>query len=213
MSHVFADSNAAETASYDNDASSARYSWPEHLTQALGRDIVTLMRETTAGDPIIGFAETISDAEAQAYVEELAGNLHKRKCRLLAIHSRQDTLVGLCTLRRNHNPNNRHIVDLAKGMIKPAWRGGRILAEAFAEIAAQCERDGAALVTLDVRAGSRAQQVWERFGFITYGILPDYARVDGESLAGHFMMQPVEQLKHNARLALQRKSWNRSSAN
>jgi len=105
-----------------------------------------------------------------------------------------------------HPVSKQLTVDLAKGMIKPAWRGGRILAEAFAEIAAQCERDAAELVTLDVRAGSRAHQVWERFGFRTYGTLPDYARVAGESVAGYFMMQPVAQLKHHARLALQRKA-------
>lgn len=179
------------------------FGWPQQVDAALEGPIIELMRHTSASAPIIGFAESISDAEAAGYLGELRANLAQHKCRLLTIVADNGLLVGLCTLRRNLNPNNRHITDLAKGMIREELRGGLVLPAAFYEIAQQCESDGVALLTLDVRAETPAHRTWERFGFQTYGVLPDYARAQGRSHAGHYMMQSVADLKQRAAATLQ----------
>lgn len=176
------------------------FSWPQHIDATLERAIIDLMRETTASDPIIGFGTAISDTEASQYIVELHENLRAGKCRLLAVHARGE-VIALCTLRLNLNPNNRHIGDLAKGMIAHRYRGSLVLSSALYEIAAQCERDGVELVTLDVRAGTPAHHIWERFGFAVYGTLQDYVRVNGESRPGHFLMQKVSDLKAHAAVA------------
>lgn len=180
------------------DVTHIDYLWPEQIDGELQARIVGLMRLTSASAPIIGFAGEISDAEALAYLTELRTALNGGKCRLLTIVASSGELVGLCTLRRNLNPNNRHITDLAKGMIHEGFRGGLVLPAAFHEIALQCQKDGVELVTLDVRADTPAQRAWERFGFETYGILPDYARAQGRVHAGHFMMQRVSDLHRRA---------------
>jgi hypothetical protein len=171
------------------------FQWPQEISAALAEQIISLMRLTTASAPIIGFAEVIGDSEAQSYLGDLRGVLAAGKCRLLTIQTDTDQLVGLCTLRRNLNPNNRHITDLAKGMIHQAFRGGLVLPAAFYEIAMQCEADGVDMVTLDVRAHTPAHKVWERMGFETWGVLPDYARAQGQVHAGHYMRQSVAVLK------------------
>jgi hypothetical protein len=187
------------------------YAWHLDVDDALAARIVELMRHTSAAAPIIGFAEEISDAAAAAYMADLRANLAARKCRLLAISTADGLLVGLCTLRRNLNPNNGHIADLAKGMIHEAWRGGLVLPAAFHEIALQCEADGVEIVTLDVRAGTPAHKTWERFGFETWGVMPDYARAQGAVHAGHFMMQRVADLKARA-LAIMSQRQQRAAA-
>ncbi|MBN3723233.1 GNAT family N-acetyltransferase [Burkholderia sp. Ac-20379] len=174
------------------------YRWVETIDPLLGERIIALMRHTTEGAPIIGFAESISDREAADYLIELQGNLAAQKVRLLAIEIGTDTLIGLCTLRRNLNPNNSHLTDLAKGMIHQDFRGGGVLPAAFVEIALRCEAEGVDIVTLDVRADTPAHRVWKHFGFETWGVLPDYARAQGSVHAGHFMMQPVAALKARA---------------
>lgn len=171
------------------------YAWTSELSATLGDQVIELMRETSEDSPIIGFGKAISDQEAQAYIGELRSNLEAGKCKLLTIFASNGDLIGLCTLRRNLNPNNRHIADLAKGMIAKKCRGGDVLTAAFHEIALECERGGVELLTLDVRAGTPAYAIWEKCGFETYGVLPDYARVNGEKIAGHFMMQQVSVLK------------------
>jgi predicted GNAT family N-acyltransferase len=171
------------------------FNWRNTLDTELSKQIITLMRETSATAPIIGFGAQISDAEASGYIQELKDNLQANKCLLLSIWTEHGELIGLCTLKRNQNPNNSHIADLAKGMIAERYRGGQILAAALYEIALECERRGVELVTLDVRAGSRAGQVWQHYGFEIYGTLADYARSSGTSHTGHFMKQLVADLK------------------
>ncbi|HJV64056.1 MAG TPA: N-acetyltransferase [Albitalea sp.] len=179
------------------------YRWTHDVDATLERQVIDLMRHTTASAPIIGFAEDISDAEAAGYLHDLRAQLAAHKVRLLTIFASTGQLVGLCTLRRNLNPNNRHITDLAKGMIREEFRGGAVLPAAFHEIALQCEADGVEVVTLDVRADTPAYHAWDRFGFQTYGFLPDYARAQGKVHAGHFMMQKVADLKARAVKALE----------
>ncbi|WP_419690114.1 GNAT family N-acetyltransferase [Burkholderia theae] len=180
------------------DVTHVTYRWANTVDDALGAQVIELMRRTSESAPIIGFAETITDAEAIRYLDELRSNLAAEKVRLLTIFASTAQLIGLCTLRRNLNPNNRHITDLAKGMIHDAYRGGGVLPAAFVEIALQCDLDNVELVTLDVRDGTPAHRVWEHYGFQTWGTLPDYARADGKIHAGHFMMQRVGDLKERA---------------
>ena len=190
-------------ARYDLELPSGRagyvvYAWPERIRAPLDARIIQLIRVTSASSPIIGFAETISDSQAAVYIKELAASLNAREWRLLTISTDTGELVGMCTLLRNSNPNNCHIGDLAKGMISQAYRGRFLLSAAFYEIALQCERDGIELLTLDVRADTPAQHIWMRYGFQIYGTLQDYARSQGKRFAGHFMAQPVSDLKARA---------------
>jgi len=171
------------------------YTWASQIDEKLASKIISLMREVTSSTPIIGFGKTIVDEEAWKYVDELRENLKAGKCRLLTIIGNNGELMGLCTLKHNLNPNNSHIADLAKGMIAEKFRGQDVLSAAFYEIALMCEDNGVDLVTLDVRAETRAHHVWKHYGFVTYGVLPAYAKINGALFAGHFMMQEVDDLK------------------
>ena len=95
------------------------YRWHRRVDDALAERIVELMRHTSASAPIIGFAEEISDEAAAAYIADLRANLAANKCRLLVISTAPGLLIGLCTLRRNLNPNNGHIAV----PVPPAQRG------------------------------------------------------------------------------------------
>lgn len=170
------------------------FAWPDDVPPELAQSIIELMRRVTESTPIIGFGTTIDASQATAYVAELQANVPTGKSRLLTALDDRGALIGVCTVRRNLNPNNAHIADLAKGMIDERCRGGQVLTAAFSEIARRCQADGVELLTLDVRSGTRAHAVWQHFGFETYGVLDDYARAGGRSFAGHFMRQTVQAL-------------------
>jgi ribosomal protein S18 acetylase RimI-like enzyme len=100
----------------------------------------------------------------------------------------------LVILSRSSMPNCRHIADLSKGVVHPSYRGSGLVARAFSEVVRLCQAQGIELLTLDVREGTRAHRLWQSFGFQTYGVLDDYARVDGVKHRGHYMAQTVESL-------------------
>jgi len=212
IARTFHDGVARYTMAFEEGPLDIDYEWRQDVDAALAPRIVELMRHTSASAPIIGFAEEITDEAAAAYIADLRANLAARKCRLLVIETGEGLLIGLCTLRRNLNPNNGHVADLAKGMIREAYRGGLVLPAAFHEIALKCEADGVDVVTLDVRAGTPALKAWERFGFETWGVMPDYARAQGAVHAGHFMMQRVADLKARALAAMGARSQRAAAA-
>lgn len=183
------------------------YSWPRTIDELLASQIIALIRATTRSTPIIGFGTEVSDTQAQAFIEELRAGLAGGKIHYLAVKTPAGQLVGQCILRRNLNPNNCHIADLGKGVVDERFRdGGAILAAAFLVIADVCDQQGIQLLTLDVRAGTRAHKIWERFGFKCYGFLDDYARSQGQSFAGYFMSQRVESLRKVAHRIAERAS-------
>ncbi|MBL4795004.1 MAG: hypothetical protein JKY24_05790 [Pseudomonadales bacterium] len=171
------------------------YQWHQFIDDEMVSSITDLMQHISKDTPIIGFSKDISKSAIFRYIDDLNEKLMANRNRLVTFNSERFGIIGLCTLVLNSNPNNRHIADLAKGMINPSHRGSGVLAGAFYEICIQCKKDNVDLVTLDVRANSAAQIIWQRFGFAIYGTLPDYARQNGQSFSGHFMHTPVSELK------------------
>ena len=174
------------------------YHWVDAIDQNLEEQISDLVKIVSADTPVVGFSTNITAKEMADYCNNLRKNLKEQSLRLLVIESEVDGVVGLCNIRLNQNPNNKHIADLSKGMISPEHRGSGILAAAFCEISRQCERDGVEIVTLDVREKTAAEVIWQNFGFVIYGTLPDYSRSEGISYTGYYMHQPVKKLKQKA---------------
>ena len=77
----------------------------------------------------------------------------------------------------------------------PQFRNGQVVKAALREIARHAETLRVEQLVLDVREGSRAHLLWQRFGFRTYGVLEDYARIGGVSHRGHFMVQTTASLR------------------
>ncbi|MCJ8271249.1 MAG: hypothetical protein MJK04_17850, partial [Psychrosphaera sp.] len=109
-------------------------------------------------------------------------------------------VICMVILVQNGSPNNCHIADMSKGMISNDHRGAGVLFQAFASIVQKCKEHKIELLTLDVRDGTPAREIWQKCGFENYGMLDDYARIDGKIIAGHYMKQTVSDLA--ARLKL-----------
>ena len=77
----------------------------------------------------------------------------------------------------------------------PDYRGRHFVQLGCRELVRRAEQLGVEQFVLDVREGSRAHHLWQRFGFESFGVLQDYARVRGASHRGHFMVQTVASLR------------------
>lgn len=171
-----------------------RYSWLSHLDVDDARDVITLINSTVGDGGTLGYANAMSESEADGFLQGLQRRLHGGECHVFLGRS-FDRPAFLVILTLNGMVNCRHRAELSKGVVHPDYRGHRLVQLAFREIVLRAEGLGVEQLVLDVREGSRAHALWQRFGFESYGILDDYARVDGRRHRGHFMVQTVASLR------------------
>lgn len=167
--------------------------WLRRADSGIAQDIVELVNSTVGDGGVLGYEQEMSAAQGADFTAALLARIQGGDTHALLGRS----LAGpacLVIVSRSSMPNCRHIADLSKGVVHPDHRGAGLVARAFVEIVQMCQATGIELLTLDVREGTRAHRLWQRFGFQTYGVLEDYARVNGEKHRGHYMAQSVENL-------------------
>lgn len=171
--------------------------WEQCPTDATLAAIVELIDCAKDDGGTLGYAGCMSAHEASQFTQRLRSALHARE-----VHALLGTAGGylkfFCLLTPSPMPNCRHRAELSKGVMHPGYRGRHLLPRVFRAIVRQAEQLGIEQLVLDVREGTRAHALWERFGFESYGVLDDYARVNGQRYRGHFMLQSVATLKQRA---------------
>ena len=177
-----------------NKGSNIQYHWLASIAATDKPAIAELIRKVSATDPIVGFSDKVTTEEINSYLDKLQENVEAGRCYLMVGKADNNDMVCMVVLVQHGSPNNCHIADMSKGMISHEYRGSGVLMAAFASIVGKCREHGIEVLTLDVRAGTPAQQIWLKCGFEDYGVLDDYARVDGQVIAGHYMKQTVNDL-------------------
>jgi ribosomal protein S18 acetylase RimI-like enzyme len=90
-------------------------------------------------------------------------------------------------------PNQRHRAEIAKLLVHPNARRqgiGRALMEAAEAIA---RAEGRTLITLDTRTGDSAEPLYQSLGYLTAGVIPNYARdpISPDLQPTTFMYKPL----------------------
>jgi ribosomal protein S18 acetylase RimI-like enzyme len=96
--------------------------------------------------------------------------------RRLLIATLAGRIVGTVQLDLATAPNQAHRAEVLKLLVHPDARRlgiARALMVALEEIARQ---EGRTLLTLDTRTGDRAEPLYASLGYITAGVIPNYAR-------------------------------------
>ena len=174
--------------------SEVKYGWISGSNASDGHAMVELINAAVADEGTLGYAAPMTPAEADAYV----GSLHRRvasgDCHVFLVRvGGEPAFMTLLSVTSMHNC--RHRAELSKGVAAPRFRGQGLLNLAFREIVKHAETLGVEQLVLDVREGTRAHRLWQRYGFQTYGVLEDYARFSGVSHRGHFMVQTTASLR------------------
>lgn len=184
-----------DTQAADNGPKVIDYQWHQSVPANDKQAVVALIRKVSATDPIVGFSDKVSEEDIVQYLEKLEKDLVAGRSHLMVGKTADNEVVCMVVLVPNGSPNNCHIADMSKGMISQDHRNSGILYDAFRSIVGKCRQHGVELLTLDVRDGTAARQVWLKCGFENYGMLDDYARIDGKIIAGHYMKQKVADLE------------------
>ncbi|MDQ3206428.1 MAG: iron-containing redox enzyme family protein [Pseudomonadota bacterium] len=172
----------------------AEFCWLKSIDDSVGAGIVALYNDAIKSTTVIGYSRPLSESEGAEIIGGLRDSLARADISLFVVFAESE-LVGIAILSSSEMPNCRHIADLSKGVMRSDYQKSGLMKKAFLSIAEYCEQQGFELITLDVRENSVPHQIWLSLGFTQYGLLEDYARVDGVSHAGVFLCQPTAELK------------------
>ena len=170
------------------------YEWVEQLDSSMVGQIRGLFNAVLETETVIGFPRPLRSDEGSDFFEGLAFDIRLKRKQLLMIREGGEHAAGMVILAQNSQPNCQHIAELSKCIIHPVYRGQRILDEGLKVVIARCQDIGVDIVTMDVRKGSRAEKIWLQLGFVPFGELGDYARVNGRREAGIFMSANIQDL-------------------
>jgi ribosomal protein S18 acetylase RimI-like enzyme len=167
--------------------------WNPAFTGATGAGVLELINMTVADKGTLGFASELSGEQARLFLDALNRKVADGDTQALyASYAGQPAFFVMMNL--SGMPNCRHSAELAKAVVAPGFRGQGLPKHALRALICRARELGIEQFVLDVREGSRAHRLWTRYGFQTWGILPDYARVAGQVFAGHYMSQSIEVL-------------------
>ena len=90
------------------------------------------------------------------------------------------------------NEAQAHSAQLTTHFVAPWARGHGLAAMLLEAVEDHCRAEGFGCLRLDVReTQTRAIEVYEAAGFVRWGELPSYARVDGRLVAGFFYVKTL----------------------
>ena len=167
--------------------------WLERIDPQAAKAIVELIDSTVADGGTLGFHQAMSAEQATDFCRDLQRAIDQGNGHAL-LGEGPDGPACFVMLTRSGMPNCRHLAELTKGVVHPRSRGRGVVRQVLGEIVLRAREIGVEQLTLDVREGTRAHRLWRHEGFVSFGVLEDYARVDGVRHRGHFMTQRVEQL-------------------
>ena len=145
---------------------------------AAGRlaDILIACVEEGSG---VSFLPPLAPDAARAFWQDTAKDVAAGRAVLLAGWI-DGTLVGTVTLALAWPQNQRHRADVTKLLVHPSGRRHGLARRLMERLELESLRVGRPMLTLDTRAGDRAERLYRSMGWIELGVIPGHAyRADG----------------------------------
>lgn len=174
-----------------------RLHWEGQPSEETLAAIVELLDCAADDGGLLGHTLPMNQRQAETFKRGLRGTLPTGDAHAL-LGTVDEELVFFCLMSPSPMPTCQHRAELSKGMLHPDYRRQRLLPLVVQEVLRKADALQIEQLVLDVREASHAHQLWQRFGFETYGVLEDYARVNGQHHRGHFMSQTVAGLRQRA---------------
>ncbi|RQZ67517.1 GNAT family N-acetyltransferase [Burkholderia sp. Bp9004] len=169
-----------------------KFEWPSSLSRRDMNELVDLMNTVSTRETTLGFFELIPVSVGLTMMEALDADIRVRAVDLLIAREQPSSrIIGMLILARQALPARRHIVEMKRCVIEPAYRG-RFLIDGWRLALERVREMGCDMIVIDVRSDGKAEQLWRRLGFVEYGRLDDYARVNGRVITGYFLRAYVD---------------------
>lgn len=166
--------------------------WIDHLDDAYVDRLADMMNRIIPSDDNNGFLSVIDPTNV--YFDCLRRDVEMGLKSLLLIRH-NDVYLGQLIVCRSHLGSYAHRAEVSTLMFDKAIRGKEISLRVVNSLVDKCEKLGVEYITIDVREGSKVDLLWKYLGFIEYGVLPCYSKVNSKRYKGVFLYQSTENLR------------------
>ncbi len=138
-------------------------------------DLVELLRDSVASGASVGFLENLGVDENGTYWRSVFRDLRPGERVMLLARTEAGRVVGAVQFERSSKPNGRHRAEVMRLLVHTSARGQGLARRLMLEIERQAINAGVSLLVLDTEAGSVADLLYPKLGFVRVGEIPNYA--------------------------------------
>lgn len=136
--------------------------------------LAAVLADCVDGGASVGYMAPFSQADARAVFEAYSDDAeHGRRIILGAFVD--GALIGTAQLIVALPPNQPHRADVARVLVHRSARRRGIAQRLMEQLEHEARAEGKTLLVLDAVTGGDAARLYERLGWTTVGVIPDYA--------------------------------------
>jgi ribosomal protein S18 acetylase RimI-like enzyme len=136
--------------------------------------LARVIEDCVAGGASVGYMWPFSGADARAAFEGFAAEVDQGRRLLLAAFD-EGELVGTVQVILAVPPNQPHRGEIAKLVVHRSARGRGIARALMARAEDEARAEGKTLLVLDAVTDGDAARLYDRLGWTTVGVIPNYA--------------------------------------
>ena len=136
--------------------------------------LAAVLHDCVAGGASVGYMEPFSHAEALSAFEGFAAEAERGRRLILAAFANGE-LVGTAQVVLELMPNQPHRGEIAKVLVHRSARGRGIASRLMEHAEAEARAEGKTLLVLDAVTGGDAARLYDRLGWTTVGVVPNFA--------------------------------------
>ena len=136
--------------------------------------LAAVLADCVAGGASVGYMAPFSHEEAREVFEAYAVDA-ERGHRIILGAFLDGELVGTAQLVTGLPPNQPHRADVARVLVHRSARKRGIAQRLMDQLEQEARSEGKTLLVLDAVTGGDAARLYERLGWNTVGVIPDFA--------------------------------------
>jgi GNAT superfamily N-acetyltransferase len=137
-------------------------------------ELSSLLIDAVEDGASVGFLLPLSREAATAWWSTTLAEVDQGRLAVLVARDGGE-IVGTVQLRLAALPNGRHRAEVAKLLVRKAWRRRGTARALMTAIESVAREAGRSLLVLDTMQGSTAEQMYRSLGWVEVGPIPDYA--------------------------------------
>ena len=136
--------------------------------------LAEVLADCVAGGASVGYLAPFSHEDARAAFEGFARDAEQGR-RIILGAFLDGNLVGTAQLVLAVPPNQPHRADVARVLVHRSARRRGIAQQLMEQLEREARAEGKTLLVLDAVTGGDAARLYERTGWNTVGVIPNYA--------------------------------------